>query len=190
MTVTREIHDYDQPERFVAGTIGDPGERTFYLQAAAGARLTSVVLEKEQMAVLAERVEELLDEVVRRSGGSAAVPAVAPVAVVDDAPLVQPVEEEFRVGAMTLAWDLDAERVVIEAHARAESEEEQVAALEDDTVDGPPILRVRITGTQARAFAKRAQLVVSAGRPPCPYCGGPIDAAGHMCPRMNGHREL
>jgi uncharacterized repeat protein (TIGR03847 family) len=186
--VSREIYSYDPPERFIAGTVGEPGQRTFFLQAAGGARTTSVALEKEQVAVLAERMEELLDEVLRRTGGTAQVPAVAPVDLVDEGPLSQPIEEEFRVGALTLAWDGDTERVVIEAHARAETEEEQVEALDEEADDGPPMLRVRITGAMARAFAKRAQLVVSAGRPPCPFCGLPVDADGHLCPRMNGHR--
>jgi uncharacterized repeat protein (TIGR03847 family) len=186
--VSREIYSYDPPERFIAGTVGEPGQRTFFLQAALGGRTTSVALEKEQVAVLAERMEELLDEVLRRTGGTAQVPAVAPVDVVDDGPLSQPIDEEFRVGALTLAWDGDTERVVIEAHARAETEEEQVEALDEEADEGPPMLRVRITGAMARAFAKRAQLVVSAGRPPCPFCGLPVDAEGHLCPRMNGHR--
>jgi uncharacterized repeat protein (TIGR03847 family) len=186
--VSREIYSYDPPERFIAGTVGEPGQRTFFLQAALGGRTTSVALEKEQVAVLAERMEELLDEVLRRTGGTAQVPAVAPVDLVDDGPLSQPIDEEFRVGALTLAWDGDTERVVVEAHARAETEEEQVEALDEEADDGPPMLRVRITGAMARAFAKRAQLVVSAGRPPCPFCGLPVDAEGHLCPRMNGHR--
>jgi len=186
--VSREIYSYDPPERFIAGTVGEPGQRTFFLQAALGGRTTSVALEKEQVAVLAERMEELLDEVLKRTGGTAQVPAVAPVDLVDDGPLSQPIDEEFRVGALTLAWDGDTERVVIEAHARAETEEEQVEALDEEADDGPPMLRVRITGAMARAFAKRAQLVVSAGRPPCPFCGLPVDAEGHLCPRMNGHR--
>ena len=186
--MSREIYSYDPPERFIAGTVGEPGQRTFFLQAALGGRTTSVALEKEQVAVLAERMEELLDEVLRRTGGTAQVPAVAPVDLIDDGPLSQPIEEEFRVGALTLAWDGDTERVVIEAHARAETEEEQVEALDEEADEGPPMLRVRITGAMARAFAKRAQLVVSAGRPPCPFCGLPVDADGHLCPRMNGHR--
>ena len=186
--MSREIYSYDPPERFIAGTVGEPGQRTFFIQAALGGRTTSVALEKEQVAVLAERMEELLDEVLKRTGGTAQVPAVAPVDVVDDGPLSQPIDEEFRVGALTLAWDGDTERVVIEAHARAETEEEQVEALDEEADDGPPMLRVRITGAMARAFAKRAQLVVSAGRPPCPFCGLPVDAEGHLCPRMNGHR--
>ena len=78
------LFDYDPPERFVTGTVGEPGQRTFFLQARGGGRVTSVALEKQQVAVLAERVEELLDEVVRRSGGTAPVPAMAPADQIDN----------------------------------------------------------------------------------------------------------
>jgi uncharacterized repeat protein (TIGR03847 family) len=174
----RQIFEYDPPDRFVAGTVGEPGSRTFFLQATGGGRTTSVALEKQQVSVLAERVEALLDEVVRRTAGEANVPALTPAEVEDTAPLEAPIEEEFRVGTMALAWDGDDEVVVIEAQAVTEDDEE-----------GPPLLRVRITGTAARAFAKRATAVVSAGRPPCPFCGGPLDASGHVCPRANGYRR-
>lgn len=187
----RIVFEYDPPERFVAGTVGEPGQRTFFLQARAGGRTTSVSLEKQQVAVLAERVEALLDEVVRRSGGVAGVPAVAPADTTDSAPLDAPIEEEFRVGTMALAWDADDEVVVIEAQALTEDAEEDEPPLvaDDDDEDGPPLLRVRITGAAARAFAARAQAVVAAGRPPCPFCGGPLDAGGHVCPRANGYRR-
>jgi uncharacterized repeat protein (TIGR03847 family) len=189
----RQIFTYDPPDRFVAGTVGEPGSRTFFLQATAGDRTTSVALEKQQVSVLAERVEALLDEVVRRTGGEANVPAITPAEVDDTAPLTPPIEEEFRVGTMALAWDGDDEVVVIEAQAVTEDDdteegEDDLPLIEDDE-DGPPLLRVRLSGTAARAFAKRATAVVSAGRPPCPFCGGPLDASGHVCPRANGYRR-
>ncbi len=186
----RQVFLFDPPERFVAGTVGEPGARAFFLQARAGGRVTSVGLEKEQVAVLADRVDDLLDQVVRRSGGSAPVPAVAPADVEDVAPLDQPVQEDFRVGTMALAWDAQRERVVIEAQALdPEGAEESPPLLEDDDqAEGPDLLRVRLTGPMARAFVKRAQAVVSAGRPPCPFCGLPVNPEGHLCPRMNGHR--
>src|SRR5215218_5303084 len=99
------VHRYDPPERFVAGTVGEPGQRTFFLQARSGARLTSVVLEKAQVTALAERLDEMLDQIVRTSGGDSPVPAVTPTELEDTEPLEQPIEEEFRVGTMTLAWD-------------------------------------------------------------------------------------
>jgi uncharacterized repeat protein (TIGR03847 family) len=188
--VPRQVFLYDPPERFVAGTVGQPGQRTFFLQAVGAGRTTTVALEKEQVAVLAERIDELLDEVLRRSGGTAPVPAVAPNELDDLAPLDQPILEEFRVGTMALAWDADAERVVIEALARVPDEEEAGDELpDDDDEDGPDLLRVRLSGATARAFAKRALSIVAAGRPPCPFCGLPIDPDGHVCPRQNGYRR-
>ena len=177
---------YDPPARFVAGAVGQPGERTFYLQASASGRVTSVALEKTQVSQLAERLDELLDEVLRRSGGAAAVPAATPAGMADDGPLDLPLMEEFRVGAIALAWDHDDERVIIEAQQEAEEPIEPLT--EDVPEDGPAVLRVRITAAAARAFTQRALRLVSQGRPPCPLCGLPLDASGHICPRQNGHR--
>ncbi|MCW2944323.1 MAG: hypothetical protein JWR24_1040 [Actinoallomurus sp.] len=176
---------YDMPERFVAGTVGQPGDRTFFLQARAGRRVTSVGLEKFQVTLLAERLEELLDEVLRQGGGGVVVPAVAPVELQDDEPLEQPIEEEFRVGTMALAWDPDDERVVIEAQEVTEGEDDETEIGGEDPA--VVVLRVRISAGQARAFAQRALKIVAAGRPPCPLCGLPLDAQGHVCPRQNGH---
>ncbi|MER6053191.1 DUF3090 domain-containing protein [Streptomyces sp. BHT-5-2] len=194
--MSRQVFFYDLPDRFVAGTVGLPGRRSFFLQATAGGRVTSVALEKTQVAALAERIDELLDEVVRRSGGSAPVPAVSPSEMADTAPLETPVEEEFRVGTMALAWDGDEERMIVEAQALVELEadsDEDLADAEErllqDDENGPPMLRVRLTGTMARAFAKRALDVVNAGRPPCPLCSLPLDPEGHVCPRQNGYRR-
>ncbi|MFG2225780.1 DUF3090 domain-containing protein [Streptomyces sp. NPDC050161] len=194
--MSRQVFFYDAPDRFVAGTVGLPGRRSFFLQATAAGRTTSVALEKTQVAALAERIDELLDEVVRRSGGNAPVPAVAPSELADTAPLESPVEEEFKVGTMALAWDGEDERMIIEAQALVELEadsDEDLAEAEErllqDDENGPPMLRVRMTGTMARAFAKRALEVVNAGRPPCPLCSLPLDPEGHVCPRQNGYRR-
>ncbi|AXK32234.1 DUF3090 domain-containing protein [Streptomyces armeniacus] len=194
--MSRQVFLYDPPDRFVAGTVGLPGRRTFFLQASATGRTTSVALEKAQVEALAERIDELLDEVVRRSGGNAPVPAVAPAEIEDTAPLESPVEEEFRVGTMALAWDGEGERMVVEAQALVELEadsDEDLADAEErllqDDENGPPMLRVRISGAMARSFAKRAMEVVNAGRPPCPLCSLPLDPEGHVCPRQNGYRR-
>ncbi|WP_432535216.1 DUF3090 domain-containing protein [Kineococcus arenarius] len=179
------VFDYDPPERFVAGTVGEPGARTFFLQARAGARLTSVALEKAQVAALAERVGELLDEIVRRSGGQAPVPALPPSGSEDTAPLDLPIEEEFRVGTMSLAWDSERQVVVIECF---EVDDEDVESpLEPDPARN--LLRVSLDGAGARAFSQRATALVAAGRPPCPFCAGPLDPGGHVCPRANGYRR-
>jgi uncharacterized repeat protein (TIGR03847 family) len=184
--VPHQIIRFNSPERFVAGTVGEPGERAFFLQARDGSRLATVVLEKEQVSALAERLDALLDEVVRRTGGQAPVPAEAPAELDDNAPLEQPIDEEFRVGTLTLAWDGTDDQVVIEAFAAAD---EDVLQPDSEVPDDRDVLVVRISGATARAFAKRAQALVSAGRPPCPLCALPLDPEGHVCPRQNGYRR-
>jgi uncharacterized repeat protein (TIGR03847 family) len=183
----RRRYLFDPPERFVAGTVGRPGDRTFFIQARDGARVVSIVLEKVQVAVLADRLGELLSELERR--GVAAAAAAARAAEADDTgPLDEPINEAFRAGSLTLGWDGDAERVLVEA--RAESEDgEGIDPDEDDDEDedGPDLLRVRITADAARSFVARAARVVASGRPPCPLCGQPLDPQGHICPRRNGH---
>ena len=218
------VHRYDPPERFVAGTVGPPGQRTFFLQARAGNRITSVALEKQQVAVLAERLDALLDEVMRAEGGTALVPAVAPTALEDTGPLEQPIDEEFRAGTMTLAWDPADARVVIEVFPVDVDALDVDAPVEGDDAPGPAtveealadslsgplgealaevlaeeagadepepdeVLLVSLPPAAARAFSKRAQSVVAAGRPPCQFCGQPLDPAGHLCPRANGYRR-
>jgi len=185
------IHSFDPPERFVAGTVGPPGQRTFFLQARSGARVTSVALEKQQVSVLAERIDELLDELIRNGEGESTIPAVSPVALDDNGPLEQPIVEEFRAGTMTLAWDATDERIVVEVFPYAEESVVEPGTPEEEIDDPEPeeLLVVRLPAGLARAFSKRAQAVVSAGRPPCPFCGGPVDPAGHLCPRANGFRR-
>jgi len=184
--VPRQVFSFDPPDRFVAGTVGQPGDRTFFLQASGGGRTVSVALEKAQVSVLAERLEELLEEVRRRTGDP-----VPPAGAGEDdtAPLDAPVEEEFRVGSMGLAWDGDSGNVVVEALAQPETEADAEVEPMSDAEEGPDVLRVVLTTEQVRAFVRRAERVVAAGRPPCPLCGLPLDPAGHICPRQNGHRR-
>jgi uncharacterized repeat protein (TIGR03847 family) len=183
--MSRQIHQHPSPDRFVAGTVGLPGERTFYLQARSASHVTSVALEKAQVLVLAERVDQLLDEVAQtRDPGVPARFAGMP----DVEPLDLPLVEEFRVGAMSLGWDDSTHCVVLEAHAIAE-EGQDVPEIGSDDDTGPDSLRVMLTAMQARGFAERARSVVSAGRPPCPLCLQPLDPQGHICPRANGYRR-
>jgi len=206
--VTRRIYDFGVPDRFVAGTVGQPGHRTFFLQARKGSALVSAVVEKVQVQVLAERLALLLAEVSRRG---AQVPEALAPSDDDTAPLGEPLVEAFRVGTMTLGWDPQREQVVIEARAQQEADEdeevEEVEAgeadddednddeddapptleFDDSDPDGPDLVRVRLTPLAARAFMERSLRTVAAGRPPCPFCGLPLDPTGHICPRKNGY---
>jgi uncharacterized repeat protein (TIGR03847 family) len=194
--MSRRRYLFDPPERFVAGTVGRPGDRTFFLQARDGPRVVSIVLEKVQVAVLADRLGELLSELERR--GVAAATAAAQAAETgsvggveagdDTGPLDEPINEAFRAGSLTLGWDGDAERVLVEARAQSEDGEEiDPDEDDDDDEDGPDLLRVRMTADAARSFVARAARIVASGRPPCPLCGAPLDPQGHICPRRNGH---
>jgi uncharacterized repeat protein (TIGR03847 family) len=185
--MARRRYLFDPPERFVAGTVGRPGDRTFFLQARDGPRVVSIVLEKVQVAVLADRLGELLAELERR-GVAAAAEAAAAAPNDDTGPLDEPLNEAFRAGSLTLGWDGEAERVLVEARAQSE-DGEAIDPDEDDDEDedGPDLLRVRISADAARSFVTRASRVIAAGRPPCPLCGAPLDPQGHICPRRNGH---
>jgi uncharacterized repeat protein (TIGR03847 family) len=185
------VHGFDPPERFVAGTVGPPGQRTFFLQARSGPRVVSVSLEKQQVSALSERIDELLDDVMSNDLNEAMIPAVAPLGLDDFEPLEQPIEEEFRAGTMTLSWDPDAERVVIEVFPFTEAAVVTPDQIDEDFEEPEPeeIFLVRIPAGMARAFVKRSGQVLDAGRPSCPFCGNPIDPDGHLCVRANGFRR-
>ncbi|MGO4257050.1 DUF3090 family protein [Marmoricola sp. RAF53] len=189
------VHRFDPPDRFIAGTVGEPGQRTFFLQARSGARVTSVALEKQQVAILGERIDELLDELIGVGGNATVIPAMTPVDQVDTGPLDQPIVEEFRAGTITLSWDADDERVVIEVFPVVEvvepieAEEDELVELDIAEPEPEELFVVRLTPVLARVFATRAASVVQAGRPSCQFCGGPVDASGHLCPRANGYRR-
>jgi uncharacterized repeat protein (TIGR03847 family) len=172
--MTRRLFIFDEPDHFVAGTVGQPGERAFFLQARKGGALVSVGIEKLQVAALAERLEDLLDAV---DAPTEPAPASAPE-------LQEPVVELFRVGAMALAWDAGNDAVVIEA--QTPTEDGEYAELPDDAEDGPDLLRVRLEPSEARRFVQRAEELLAAGRPACPFCGQPLDPQGHFCTRGNG----
>ena len=182
--MTRQVHVFRSPDRFLAGTIGQPGEREFFLQVADGRRVFSVSCEKQQVAVLADRLGSLITEVAKRFDVRApAVPAEAASLT-----LTTPVDAEFRVGTMGLAWDGEESQVIVELLALSEEEVDETIVLEDRE-DGPDALRVFLTLAEAQDFARRAELVVSAGRPPCPLCSNPLDPEGHICPRLNGYHR-
>ncbi|WP_028849449.1 DUF3090 domain-containing protein [Thermocrispum municipale] len=184
--MSRVIHVFRHPDRFISGTVGQPGDRTFYLQASSDSRLVSVLLEKQQLSVLAERLSTLLDEVAARF--DADVPAQAPADMIDNDPLEVPLEAEFRVGTMGLGWDAETDSVVIELLAVTDEEVDETVVL-DDTEEGPDAVRVFLSPAYARAFAERADRVIAAGRKPCPLCAEPLDPDGHICPRQNGYRR-
>jgi uncharacterized repeat protein (TIGR03847 family) len=179
----RITHQLGEPDRFVVGTVGRPGERTFFLQVRQGNRLVSMACEKEQVQILADHLSRLTEQVIRVTGETAAVEAV-----VDDEPLDLPLVEEFRVGTISIAWDGPARRIQLELFS-VNLEENTAGDAVDDDEQGESVV-VSLTLGMSRAFVTRALTIVKAGRPPCPLCGQPLSAAGHICPRRNGYRAL
>lgn len=179
--MSREIFLFNDPERFIIGTVGAPGERAFFLQVRGAQGLRTFALEKSQAAALAERCSEILREISASSNALA----------VDTSQLDTPIEAEFTIGVMSLLWDAESSRLLLEAQSAINPFDESVVTdlLSDDEVGAPPILRVRFTTEMARSFIKRTEDVVASGRQPCMFCGGPIDPSGHVCPRANGYRR-
>lgn len=178
------VHRFDPPTRCVVGTVGGPGERTFFLQVQDEDRIISVILEKDQVRILAERIRDILDQVA---------PDTLATSPIDEAPLAQPILAEFRIGILGLAWDDVDDRVVIEAGSRVVelSDADDLPEFDPDDVDDDTneMLDIRLTAEMARNFVERSLRVVKAGRPPCPFCGNLLDPLGHVCPRANGYRR-
>ena len=164
---------FDSVDRFVAGTVGEPGARAFFIQAENGTRLVTLALEKAQVAALAERLAIVLND-LRRNGfpfNSRDLPR-------DDAPLTTPIESEFEVGLISMAWDESESTMSIELFEITTPDEEAGNSL-----------KVALNISQCGAFVKRSKALVSTGRLPCPFCGFPIDPQAHLCPRANGYRR-
>jgi len=167
-------YEFTRPERFVAGTVGEPGERAFYLQIRSSSRLFSVAVEKAQVQAMSARLDVMINE-VRKANPLLTIEKLP----IDDAPLESPIDAEFQVGAMSLAWDEETQLISIE-----------LFELEDDEEEGEgEVVEINISVGMAASFAARSKAVVNAGRLPCPFCGIPIDPRGHLCPRANGYRR-
>jgi len=165
--------DLDPVTRITAGAVGEPGNRIFYLQARSADQLVTLLVEKEQVRALAVSIEQMLD----------AIPDAAEEGALDPSELAleEPLLPEWRVGPMALHYDDARDRILMIASE----------ALDDDEDPDADAATARFVATraQARALAQHAQEVVEAGRPRCRFCGFPLDAEGHACPAMNGHRE-
>ncbi len=194
--VPRRIFVFDDPDRFAAGAIGSPGQRVFFLQAVEGRRITSVSLEKVQVALLADRVAAIVAELQAR--GAPGAPDLTSVEVPgdDERPLDEPLSDAFRAGTLTISWDGDESGVTIEARSQegdtdadddTDDDDDDTDEVADDAPEGPDVLRVRLSAAMALGFARRAARVVAAGRPPCPFCGQPLNPEGHVCVRSNGY---
>lgn len=160
-----EFYELAAPTLVTVGTIGEPGQRVFYLQARQGVELVTLKVEKQQVGALALHLGELLKDLSR--------PGHIPEG--DELELDPFIETAFIAGAIGVAYDAVADRVIVVVEERVEDEE-------------PSEARISLSREQAAALAIRGTQLVEAGRPPCPLCGFPLDPSGHACPRTNGNR--
>ena len=173
--------ELDPVTRLTADAVGEPGQRTFYLQAASGADQVTLLVEKEQVRRLAENLETWLPEL---AAGRPEDPAEAAAAEAGELALAEPLEPDFRVGQLSLSYDAERDRVlVIATELQVEDEDDDPLELPD-----PAEVRLLVTRAQLRVLARHGAQVVARGRPLCPLCGNPLDPAGHICPALNGHR--
>lgn len=176
------LRTFNNLTRFTVGTVGLPGERTFYLQFKSGSTVISASLEKSQVAALSERLSHMLKE-IRLVHPLAPKPQL----VRDLLPLDMPISDEFRIGSIAIFFNEDTQLIQIDLR--------ELNLNDEDIEDGSPlmedieVIRVFITSGQAKTFHDRAELVIAAGRAPCPFCGFPIDPQGHLCARANGYRR-
>ncbi|MFY9587985.1 MAG: DUF3090 family protein [Actinomycetota bacterium] len=166
--------ELDPVTRLTAGAVGEPGNRTFYIQARSADQLVTLHAEKEQVRALAESIVSMLE----------ALPVTEdePTVATDDLELEEPLLPEWRIGPMALRYDESRDRILVIASELLEEEE---AETEREAATATFVA----SRAQARALAEHAEEVVEAGRPRCRFCGFPLDPDGHACPAMNGHRE-
>jgi uncharacterized repeat protein (TIGR03847 family) len=165
--------DLPSPDIFTTGTVGPPGQRVFYLQVRDDQLVVTLRCEKQQVAALADYFDGLLEDLE---------PAPYGVATGDLA-LAEPAVEIWTVGAIGVAYDEPGDRVVVVMEELTEADLDPDAE-DDETAPGASV-KVQLSRAQVAAFVRHSREVVSSGRPPCRFCGLPVDADGHPCPRMN-----
>lgn len=178
------IRTFEDVSRFTVGTIGVPGERTFFLQFRSGNSVISASLEKSQVAALSERLNFMLREI-----RSANPLLPKPQLIRDSLPLEIPVLDEFRIGSMAIFYDETTQKIQVDLREININDEEEDEEISVSAYSDTEMLRIFITATQALIFHDRAELVIAAGRQPCPFCGFPINPEGHLCARANGYRR-
>lgn len=170
--------DLDPVDKLTTGTVGEPGQRTFFIQATQGERVITIVVEKEQVELLGTSILEILASVGRETGEGPQEEALE---------LEVPLEPLWRAGRLSIGYAEDRDLMLLELEELVETPGEEEA--DDDDLPEPARVRMWATREQMFALARHGAAVAARGRPKCRFCGNPIDPEGHMCPAMNGHRE-
>ncbi len=177
----RIVYRHDPTERFIVSAIGQPGEREFFIQVRSSDGINTLAVEKNQVIALTQRFEELIRELRRSLMASSEDLLASPL--MDDDPLELPIEQDFQIGIISIAWENS--KIVVSIQAASQVED----LVLEDLDSGPDLVIASLTINQVKGFCIRAKAVVSAGRVACPFCALPIDPNGHLCPRANGYRR-
>ena len=170
--------ELERVDRLTAGAVGEPGHRSFYLQAQHGADVITLLVEKQQVQLLAASIEELLGKLEVDTGEGSAD---------DELQLQEPLEPMWRVGRLSIGYHEERDLMLLELEELVDDAEEAEEGDEVGPVEEAQLVRVWATREQMRGLARRGAEVVAAGRPLCQFCGNPLDPKGHVCPAMNGH---
>jgi len=178
--------DLERVDRITAGAIGEPGERTFYLQARTGTELVTLMLEKQQVELLSASILDILSRVGKETAEGPSE---------EELELEEPLEPVWRVGRLSIGYEEERDRMVLELQELVPEEEDEEEGEEGGEQEGvmpelpePDRIRMWATREQMLALSRHGAAVAAAGRPRCEFCGNPIDPEGHTCPAMNGHR--
>jgi uncharacterized repeat protein (TIGR03847 family) len=181
--------ELESVDRITAGALGEPGQRTFFLQAVSGTNVITVTVEKQQVELLAASILDILSRIDKETGEGPGD---------EELGLEEPLDSLWRVGRLSIGYEEDGDRMLLELEELVpEAEEEgQGEATVGEEFDVPVLpageepdrIRIWASREQMLALSRRGASVASAGRPRCQFCGNPIDPEGHTCPAMNGHR--
>jgi uncharacterized repeat protein (TIGR03847 family) len=172
--------DLDPVDKVTAGAVGEPGDRSFFLQARAGGRLVTIALEKEQVELLSSSILEILATVDKETGDG------PPEELLE---LEAPIEPLWRAGRLSIGYSEERDLMLLELEELVAEEDDETEDAEDEDAPDPARLRVWASREQMLALSRHGAAVAARGRPKCRFCGNPIDPEGHTCPAMNGHRS-
>ncbi len=164
------FYEFDEVDAFTAGTVGQPGQRTFFLQVRADGEHIEVKCEKQQASAVVQYLRKVLSD----------LPPAEDRPLPGSLDMTRPIDAAFVLGPIGLGYDSAGDRILVQLEEVGDVDEEG-----NPVDDGGGHVRLSLTRGQATAFCDHAEQVIEAGRPDCQWCGNPVDPDGHPCPRMN-----